>query len=120
MDANTRMNPSETSVSVVDVKDVEIQPRKKRASTFDAPAAALLQAAKGKGIVIPVPKGNDLDRFRSYAYTALQRSMSFLKPGEKHTVSIKVTSSGNLLAWLAVPAKAKPARKTARKKKSKK
>lgn len=117
------MNSPETAVSVVDVKDVEIKPRKKRESAFDGPAAELLKAGKGKGIVIPVPKGQNLDRFRSYAYTALQRSMSFLKPEKRHPVSIKVTSDGDLLAWLsdgAVPA-AKPAKKArATKKKSKK
>lgn len=118
------MNSPETTVSVVDVKDVEIKPRKKRVSAFDGPASELLKAGKGKGIVIPVPKGQNLDRFRSYAYTALQRSMSFLKPEKRHPVSIKVTSDGDLLACLsdgAVPARAKPAKKArATKKKSKK
>ena len=127
MDATTQvMNSPETEVAVVDVKDVAIQPRKKRLSAFDGPAAELLKAGKGKGIVIPVPKGQNLDRLRSYAYTALQRSMGFLKPGTKNPVSIKVTTDGDLLAWLtdgaaAAPkaAKSKPVRK-ATKKKSKK
>lgn len=77
------------SFQIVDPKTFKAAPRKLRTSAYDPIAKDLASAAKGKVAIVSVPEGANPQRYRSYAYAAMQKSLQRVKPG-KYAVSIRI------------------------------
>lgn len=93
--ASKKADPSE--VQVLDEKTFVSAPRKRRESKTDALARKLLTLDKGKMVALSVPAGSNASQYRSYAYSAMAKSLEHLK-GKAVPVTIKVSADGKFLA----------------------
>lgn len=89
---------SNPEIQVIDAKEFVSAPRKRRESKTDALAAKLIELPNGKMVLLPVPEGSDATQYRSYAYTAMQRSLKHLKPKADIPVSIRISEDAKNLA----------------------
>lgn len=88
---------TDSAVQVMDPKDFQAAPRKRRSSKCDPVAQKLLEAGKGKLVPMPVPKDSNPQQYRSYVYIALQKSLKHFAPKATHKISIQISADQKTL-----------------------